>query len=130
MTKAQWVQQWLDRALDDLDTAQLLYENYRPRKLEISCYQCQQAAEKALKAYLTSKEHNFPFTHDLLALCVICSTYDEGFHALEVDCSDISHYATDARYPNKNEITEAETKTALQKAERIVQFCANLIAPE
>jgi len=110
-----------------MDTAQLLFNNYRPRKLEVSCYQCQQAAEKALKAYLIFKNHSFKFTHDLLELCVVCATFDTGFHDLEEDCSDISHYATDARYPNKNEIDEAETKIALRKAERIVNFCANLI---
>jgi HEPN domain-containing protein len=129
LTDAEWVQQWLERALDDLDTAQLLYNNYRPRKLEVSCYQCQQAAEKALKAYLTHMRHSFKFTHDLLELCVVCGSFDEGFRDLEEDCSDISHYATDARYPNKNEIDEAETKTALRKAERIVRFCAGLIGP-
>ena len=129
MTETEWVRQWLERALDDLDTAQLLYTNYHPRKLEVSCYQCQQAAEKALKAYLTHMGHSFRFTHDLLELCVTCGTYDSGFHDLEEDCSDISHYATDARYPNKNEIDEAETKAALCKAERIVNFCASLIAP-
>lgn len=129
MTEAEWVQRWLERALDDLDTAQLLYTNYHPRKLEASCYHCQQSAEKALKAYLTHVGHSFKFTHDLLELCVVCGTFDEGFRNLEGDCADISHYAADARYPNKNEIDEAETRTALRKAERIVSFCAGLIAP-
>jgi len=121
------VQAWLERALDDLDTAQLLYTNYHPRKLEVSCYQCQQAAEKALKAYLTHVGHSFKFTHDLLELCVVCGTFNESFNDLEGDCSDISHYATDARYPNKNEIDETETQAALHKAERIVMLCKNLI---
>jgi len=130
LTEAQWVQRWLERAQDDLLAAKRLFNDYHPKMLEISCYQCQQAAEKALKAYLTFKEHSFKFTHDLLELCIVCSTFNTGFHDLEGDCSDISHYATDARYPNKNEIDEAETEKTLQKAERIVTFCASLITSE
>jgi HEPN domain-containing protein len=98
-----------------------------PKLLEVCCYESQQAAEKALKAYLTHMGHSFKFTHDLLELCAVCGTFNAGFRVLEEDCSDISHYATDARYPNKNEIDEAETRVALRKAERIVSFCADLI---
>jgi len=122
-----WVRRWLERALDDLDTAQLLYENYHPKKLEASCYHCQQAVEKALKAYLNLKEYDFPYTHDCRKLCILCADFNEQFYSYTDDCVDITPFATQARYPANDEITEAETKATLRKAERIVNLCASLI---
>ena len=70
MSDVDWVRKWLDRAQDDLESAQHLYSNYHPKKLEIICYLCQQATEKVLKAYLTQKDFAFPFTHDCRKLCL------------------------------------------------------------
>jgi HEPN domain-containing protein len=129
MSDAAWVRKWLDRALDDMESAQHLYAYYRPKKLEISCYQCQQAAEKALKAYLTQADCAFPFTHDCRQLCMLCAGYEDGFNEYLTDCARLTPYATQARYPDNDEITEAETQAALRKAERIVTFCSSLIPP-
>ena len=130
MSDTAWVRKWLDRALDDLESAQHLYEYYHPKKLEISCYQCQQAVEKALKAYLTQMDYTFPFTHDCLKLCALCADYNDGFNEHLTDCARLTPYATQARYPDNDEITEEETLSALRKAERIVDFCASLIVSE
>ena len=48
---------------------------------------------------------------------------------LLADCSMLTPYVTQARYPNTEEITEPETASALHKAERIVNYCASLITP-
>lgn len=45
---------WLDMADMDLGVAKHLMENYYPKPLEIICYRCQQAAEKAIKAVVIS----------------------------------------------------------------------------
>ena len=45
----QETKQWLDMADMDLGVAKYLMENYYPKPLEIICYHCQQAAEKAIK---------------------------------------------------------------------------------
>ena len=43
--------QWLDYAEGDAAAAHHLFEGFfHPRKLEIICYHCSQAAEKAVKA--------------------------------------------------------------------------------
>ena len=48
------VQRWLDFAENDLAVAKHLLETFHPKPLEIICYHCQQAAEKAIKAvYIT-----------------------------------------------------------------------------
>ena len=130
MSDTVWVQRWLEFAQDDLLAAKRLFNDYHPKMLEASCYHCQQAAEKALKAYLVLQEYEFPYVHDCRKLCLHCADYDGAFVEYVDDCADLSPYATRARYPQEDEMDEPEVKTALRKAERIVSFCAGLIAPE
>jgi HEPN domain-containing protein len=49
------VQGWLIKAQNDLATARKLAEHPNPL-LDTAIYQCQQAAEKAVKAFLPSHE--------------------------------------------------------------------------
>ena len=61
------ISSWLAYANADYDTAAFLYEKQYPRQLEIICYHCQQAAEKAIKAlYLKlGVPGGVPRKHDL-----------------------------------------------------------------
>ena len=45
--------EWLVFAETDYGVAARLFEVYRPLPLEIICFHCQQAAEKAVKAVIT-----------------------------------------------------------------------------
>ena len=58
---------WLEYADADLSTALFLYEKQWPRQLEIICYHCQQAGEKAVKALYLAAEipGGIPRKHDL-----------------------------------------------------------------
>lgn len=47
MTKE--VREWYEMAAADLGVAKHLDATYYPKPLEIICYHCQQAAEKAIK---------------------------------------------------------------------------------
>ena len=104
-----------------------MFETTHPKQVFIACYHCQQAAEKALKAYLIHKNTRFERTHDLLVLQGQCLDHDERFDDLLADCSILTPYVTQARYPNTEEITEDETAAALLKAERVVALCESLI---
>jgi HEPN domain-containing protein len=125
-----WVHKWLTRAKGDLLMAHHAIEDVYPRQLEICCYECQQAVEKALKSYLTYKEYRFPFTHELFKLCALCADFDERFNDYADDCADLTPYAVSARYPDDDDMEEPEAKTALKKAERILTFIDSLIPPE
>jgi len=118
---------WLLYAENDLDAAQYLFDRPFRKQIEIVCYHCQQAAEKALKAFLVFSDIEAPKTHDLAALCRRCALLEESFSEYLVDCGDLSLYVANARYPSKIEITETDAKEALRMAERIVSFCASLI---
>ena len=131
MTNADIAAQWIKKANDDLIVAHHVFENIHPKQLDICCYHCQQASEKALKAVLIFHEavDEIPYTHNLKLLLSDCLPLHESFEALNKDCAALTPYATQTRYPGNKEITEKETAAALQKAERIVNFCACLIAP-
>ena len=129
MSDREEVSRWMSRAHNDIIVARHSFDDLCPKQLEICCYLCQQAAEKALKAFLLFKEYEFPWTHDLVKLCQLCMDFDNGFDGLLNDCSDLTPYATQARYPNKIEIEETETAAALSKAEKLVGMVTGLICP-
>ena len=63
--------EWLDRADTDLLAAGKLLRT-RPRLLAIAVYHAQQAAEKALKAFLAAYNTPFRKTHDLEEVLRAC----------------------------------------------------------
>lgn len=67
------VKNWLDFAKRDLDVARHLNTAFYPKPLEIVCYHCQQAAEKAIKAVIISlgSPGGLPKRHDLSFFCWI-----------------------------------------------------------
>lgn len=64
-------QEWLARAERDLQAAQNELMAAHPLP-EISAYHAQQAAEKAMKAFLTAHSVPFSYTHDLVQLQAQC----------------------------------------------------------
>ena len=58
------IRQWLVKADHDLGSAKRLMTG-KDSFLDTAVYHCQQAAEKALKAYLTLKDTPFQKVHDL-----------------------------------------------------------------
>ncbi|MCL2195241.1 MAG: HEPN domain-containing protein [Oscillospiraceae bacterium] len=129
MPNVEFVLPWLAKANGDLLAAQRLFEDYHPKQLDISCYHCQQAIEKALKGYLLFAGCEPPHTHNLGLLCQLCSDYDQEFEQFYQKCNNISPYATQTRYPNNHEHTEEETHAALQAAQCIVDHCTKKISP-
>lgn len=57
---------WLDQAIDDLETAELLVEHQRN---PVACFLAQQCAEKALKAVLYAAGADVVLGHSVAALC-------------------------------------------------------------
>ncbi|MBR4750582.1 MAG: HEPN domain-containing protein [Thermoguttaceae bacterium] len=62
--------EWLSYAESDLGVADHLFKTYRPKPLEIICFHCQQAAEKAVKSIIVLKgsQGGLPKRHDLFLL--------------------------------------------------------------
>ena len=115
------VKEWYRIADNDFDSAKLLNEAIR-RHYEIICYMCAQSAEKYLKGYLIYKDTVPQKTHNLLFLNNLCIEFDVAFENIIVECGFLNRYATDIRYPNKYEISEADVNIAINAVEKIRTF--------
>ncbi len=62
---------WLAKALQDMERVDRCLAVDSP-DVEDALFHCQQAAEKALKAFLTFHDQPFRKTHDLAALGALC----------------------------------------------------------
>lgn len=121
------VKEWLSKSKNDLIVAKHIFEDLHPRQLDISCYHCQQAVEKSLKAVLLNNEVEPPKTHNLIVLCQMCIDICTDFESILEQCSELTIYDTITRYPNEIGITETHTKSAIQKAEHVCKMCSDFI---
>lgn len=123
------VASWLDKAAEDLAVARLLIRQER-RLLGAGCYHCQQAAEKALKAWLTAKAVVFPKTHDLEVLLGLALDGAVGGQAeLEDAARELTPLATAFRYPGDLAVpTEQEAEALLAQAEKLVNHVLRVLA--
>lgn len=92
------------------------------------CFDAQQAAEKALKAVLASRQVAFPHTHDLTNLLDLLreveQTVPDEFRAAAV----LTPYAVQSRYPGfEGPVTRDEWEQAVGMAERIVRWAEAVI---
>ena len=117
------VAEWLNHADDDIDTALLLKE-MRPQHYEIICFHCEQAVEKYLKGYLVFKDIMPPKTHDLNNLCTLCVEQDNSFSDLQPQCSYLTPFAVQPKYPNDLDIINADVEKAIKFALEVKSFTA------
>lgn len=116
MTNQQLVEQWLIRAKSNLERAKAgkVAEDVL---LEDLCFDCQQAVEKSLKAWMIHLGVVFPWTHSIARL-LECIEEKGIFLPEDVkEASILSDYAVTTRYPGEYEaVTEKEYQEALEIA--------------
>src|SRR4030042_4052825 len=88
---------WLSQAEADLKVAEW---NFQGKFWWEVCFKCQQAAEKALKAYLYLKGKRAILSHSLLELRKSCTKYDVDFKKFEPVFRQLDKYYIITRYPN------------------------------
>lgn len=116
------IHQWLIKSQHDLGSARRLMEGEEPY-LDTAVYHCQQAAEKAIKAYLTYQDIIFERTHNLVALLAFCTPSEPDFDQWEEAAEMLTPYATEFRYPGDILNPEMEeVEQALTSAEAFVNF--------
>lgn len=96
--KAATVRGWLSKAANDLRGARIDLEA-DPPLIEDALFHCQQAAEKSLKALLTSHDNPFKKTHDLDELGSACLALDAGLSESLLSVSTLTVFAWEFRYP-------------------------------
>jgi len=127
MTGLDLAKEWLRYAKSDLTTAKHMFNDVNPKETEISCYHTQQCAEKSLKAYLILREADPPHTHDLVELNNLCTVLEPGFSDMLQYCVLLNPYGVHVRYPNELSVDDTVTKYAIENAQTLFDFCANLI---
>ena len=111
---------WLEKAKDDLQCAR---HDFDGQFYTQTCFGCQQAVEKALKAYLFSRHVELIRTHILPRLLVRCVDFDQDFRQMETACDLLTDYYIDTRYPEIGvSYTKEMAKEAIQLAGQVLDF--------
>ncbi|MDE3090319.1 MAG: HEPN domain-containing protein [Chloroflexota bacterium] len=127
--KADLVRSWLKKAQRDLGSARRLGKE-PDAYLDTAIYHCQQAAEKALKAFLVNHDIEFEKTHHLGTLLDLCTWVEPNFKRMSDAASNLAPYATAFRYPDEffeEEPEKEEFNLALEQAGRFVAFVSGLL---
>jgi HEPN domain-containing protein len=124
MHEPDFVQEWLQIALGDFESAEYLFGKPHKKPLEIICYLCEQSVEKSLKAYLYARGEGVPKTHDTGDLCECCAELQPAFEFYQKPCDKLALYATQTRYPVRIEIEEPDAAQALRWAKEIYHLSA------
>jgi HEPN domain-containing protein len=119
-------QEWQRFAEMDLSSAEYLL-NMHPVPIEIICYHCQQSAEKYPKGYLVLHGVNPPKIYDLDELCKLCMQWSDTFEEIADQCSDLTVYGVQPRYPMELTLEKSDMQQALSSAKAIRGFVLTLI---
>ena len=122
---------WLEFANIDIQTGKIILKENGYR--QPICFHSHQAVEKSLKAYMVFKREKLVKSHDLIQLCNICSKFDSGFLNYKDDCTQITSYYIESRYPAGvpfGSITREEAQKAIEIAKDIYNFVISKIKQE
>lgn len=112
---------WFTKAAHDLRAAGVLLAA-NPPLLGEAAYHSQQAAEKALKGFLSFHDIPFGKTHDLAAIGGLCVRQDASLEPLCVRADRLSVFAWAFRYPGNPEEPElGEVDDALSLAGEVFE---------
>lgn len=124
------IRNWLIKSQHDLGSARRLMEGDEPY-LDTAVYHCQQASEKALKAFLSYHDILFERTHDLTELLELCVENEPAFAQWREIAVELTPYAVQFRYPGDVlEPSKSEVETALEHAQGVVDFIFHLLPDE
>lgn len=113
--------EWVDKAEEDFDSADLLLHAGEAPLSSPACFHCQQSAEKYLKAFLTDHLIRFERTHVLVDLLGLCIPIDKDFRKLASDLNSLEGYAVAIRYPGAT-VSADLAEDAFEAAKRVRAF--------
>ena len=131
-TDIKLVQAWLLKAAHDLQAANSLSSGEND-PLDAAIYHCQQAAEKAVKAYLCHAGVTIEKTHDVERLIKLAAKHRPEFNQRLDDAEIVTPYAIRFRYPMEGvpgEPPRSEFEEALAAARRIYDFVLSVLPAE
>lgn len=117
------VRQWLKKADEDFQTAEILLASDAPLYGSIG-FHCQQAVEKWMKGWLTWRDVEFRKTHDLVELLDVMAKIDPALAQKIEESAILTHYAVVHRYPG--DLPDLSRQEALS-AVRITRYVRETI---
>ncbi|MFQ6079778.1 MAG: HEPN domain-containing protein [Thermodesulfobacteriota bacterium] len=125
-----YVAEWMKRARSNLERAKvgrisdaIMYEDL--------CFDCQQAAEKSIKALLISRDKKFPPIHSIAGLLEIVA--DAGIDVPQSiqEAVILTDYAVKTRYPGEGEpVTKEEYEESVDLAIAVYDWVCKIIEGE
>ena len=115
------VAEWVQEAETDYKSALDLARRRKDPIPKRVCWDCQQCAEKYLKAFLVRHSSQFPFKHDLNELGTLCLDVDPDFRLISDELSELNSYGPNIRYPGSVATVE-DAHSALVAMKRVRQF--------
>jgi HEPN domain-containing protein len=121
MYSSELYNEWMRYAKAD-NTAAVSLTSHHPIQLEIVCFHCQQAGEKALKAILAYHDEEIPRTHNLYEILRLCDTHYSGIlEAPAGEADQLTNFAVITRYSNDEmKVSEEDMRLAIKNTERML----------
>ena len=121
---------WFHKAMVDLRSAEADLR-VAPPILDDAVFHCQQAAEKAIKGFLTYHQQPFTETHDLGDLGKACAPRDPTLAPVLEHAAPLTGYFRKFRYPGFPDApTLDETREALSAARELVAALLDRVPEE
>lgn len=115
------VEEWVRKAEDNYVSAITLARRRRRAVPDVVCNQCQQCAEKYLKALLIRHQLDFPKVHDLVQLEELVAQAEPDVRLIHASLATLNPYGIDIRYPGL-EATPEEAQEALEAVKQVRRF--------
>ena len=93
------LEEWIAKAEEDYRAARRLLRYSLHPTYNITCFCCQQCAEKYLKALLVHHNIEFEKRHDLLYLLNILLPIEPSLELIRDELRKLNRFAVDVRYP-------------------------------
>lgn len=118
---AQPIEEWTRKAEDNYISALTLARRRSRPVPDVVCNQCQQCAEKYLKALLVRYQLDLPKIHDLLQLEELVVQVEPDIRLIHANLAALNPYGIDIRYPGL-EATVAEAQEAVRAVKKVRKF--------
>ncbi|HDH10220.1 MAG TPA: HEPN domain-containing protein [Deltaproteobacteria bacterium] len=114
------VRAWFKKAENDLINAEHTIKMDFP-PTDTICFHAQQCAEKYLKGFLTFHEKDFPKTHSLEDLVLLCKDVAPNIESELADIEILSSYGVEVRYPDEiyYDIPREDAQEAIDLAKKV-----------
>lgn len=114
-------EEWVQKAEDNYISALALMRQRKNRVFDVVCNQCQQSAEKYLKALLLRHQAGFPKTHDMKQLLDLVAHAEPEVRLFREQILSLDPYGVDIRYPGL-QATVGEAKEAIMAMKKVRRF--------